>query len=184
VGHIFAPAPIIRVQFRAMKAITLLLLVALILTGCDHEDRIAKLEKQTKEMQSDKDRLADYDLQAKCAKDARAWFNENWSRDKDTQLLNFTNHYNKKKNKCFIEVEYHYQSNLAGPGGNSWTNDMSVWDVYENSKYANFSENHYMYFKPKISSNSEVITCDVSGKKCSSVAEFNSLSGQFMSDYP
>ena len=66
------------------------------LVGCDIPDRVSHLEKQTKEMQSEKDRMTDYDLQAKCSNDARAWFNENWSKDKDTILLDFTNHYNKK----------------------------------------------------------------------------------------
>jgi hypothetical protein len=115
----------------------------LLLSGCDHEDRIARLEKQgkeTKDAQSDKDRVADYDLQAKCSKDGQEWFNVNWagSRDKDTALLDYRNHYNKKENKCFVLVEYHYNSKLAGPGGTSWTNLMSLWDVYENSQYGDF----------------------------------------------
>jgi len=66
------------------------------LIGCDVQDRTNKLEKQVQELQaktSKQDAIAEYDLQAKCSKDARAWFNENWSRDKDTILLDFTNHY-------------------------------------------------------------------------------------------
>jgi hypothetical protein len=51
---------------------------------------------------------ADFDLQSKCARDARTWFNDTWSRGKDTILLDYTNHYNKKSNQCFILVEYHY----------------------------------------------------------------------------
>jgi hypothetical protein len=41
----------------------------------------------------------------------------NWagSRDKNTILLDFRNHYNKKENKCFGFVEWHYHSNFAGP---------------------------------------------------------------------
>jgi hypothetical protein len=170
---------------------TVVLVVALgallVLIGCDHEDRIARLEKETQEVktaQSDKNRVADYDLQAKCAKDARAWFNENWagSRDKDTVLLDFRDHYNKKENKCFVLVEYHYNSNLAGPRGTSWTNIMSLWDVYENSRYGDLSENHYTYFKPTITSNDEVITCMVLGRKCTTIAEFNNLTGKYMND--
>ena len=102
-------------------------MLVFLLVGCDIPDRVSHIEKQIKEMQSEKDRMTDYDLQAKCSKDARAWFNENWSRDKDTMLLDFTNHYNKKGNKCFIFIEYHYNSHFGAPGGNAWTNHMTLW---------------------------------------------------------
>jgi len=128
---------------------------------------------------------ADLDSRAKCSKDARTWFNENWagtSREKDTALLDFTNHYNKKSNKCFIFVEYHYNSNLAGPGGMSWTNHMSVWDVYENSKYGDFSEIHYTYWKPEVSTHNEVTTCEVYSQKCKTIDEFNGLARPYLND--
>lgn len=126
--------------------------------------------------------IVNYDLQAKCAKDARTWFGENWLPDKDTILLNYTDHYDAKLNKCFILVEYHYNSRLAGPGGDSWTNDMGLFDVYENAKYAQFNENHYTYMKPKSSTGDEVITCEVSGTQCKTGAEFNGLIRQYMDD--
>jgi hypothetical protein len=145
----------------------------LLLSACDIPDRVSKLEKETKEMQTERDRVSDYDLQAKCSKDARAWFNENWSRDKDTVLLDFTNHYNKKGNKCFILVEFHYNNNFVGPGGTGWTNHMSLWDIYENSKYGELVENHYTYFKPTVTTSNELVTCDMLGQKCKSMDEFN-----------
>jgi hypothetical protein len=87
-----------------------------LLAGCD-ADRIAKLEKENTELKAKVDRqeaAMNYDLQAKCSKDAHVWFNKNWSRDKNTILLDFTNHYNAKFNKCLILVEYHYNSQFAG----------------------------------------------------------------------
>src|ERR1700682_3437330 len=98
-----------------MSRFLLLLAAAVLLatTGCDNSDRIARLEKQNQELLAEVKKgqaSADYDLQAKCSRDARAWFNETWSRDRDTILLDFSNHYNKKENKCFIFVEYHYQN--------------------------------------------------------------------------
>lgn len=161
-----------------------LLACSFLVAGCD-ADRIAKLEKENadlKAMVEKQNAAAAYDLQAKCSKDARMWFNENWSSDKDTILLDFTNHYNVKQNKCFILVEYHYNSRLAGPGGDSWTNDMNLYDVYENSRYAQFDENHYTYWKPKYSTGDEVITCEVSGTQCKTGQEFNNLVGQYMND--
>ncbi len=156
----------------------------LFVAACD-TDRLAKLEKENADLKAKVEKqstVADYDLQAKCSKDARAWFNENWSGDKDTILLTFTNHYSSKLNRCFILVEYHYNSRLAGPGGESWTNAMSLTDVYENAKYAEFDENHYTYYKPQFSTHQEVITCVVQGKKCQAGAEFNNLVSPFMNN--
>lgn len=161
-----------------------LLACCFLVAGCD-ADRIAKLERENadlKAMVEKQNAATAYDLQAKCAKDARVWFNGNWPADKDTILLDFTDHYSAKLNKCFILVEYHYNSHLAGPGGDSWTNDMNLYDVYENSKYAEFGENHYSYSKPELRTGQEVITCDVSGTKCKTGAEFDDLVRPFMND--
>ena len=51
-----------------------------------------------------------------CARDAGTWFKDTWSRDKDTILLDYANHYNKKSNQRFILVEYHYHLDKNGPG--------------------------------------------------------------------
>src|SRR5271169_2599529 len=164
-----------------MRALSVSVLLFL-LVGCDIPERVSRLEKQTKEIQSEKDRVTDYDLQAKCSKDAKAWFNENWSRDKDTVLLDFSNHYNKSGNKCFIFIEYHYNSEVAVPGGNSWTNHMSLWNVYENIKYGEVDENHKTYYKPKFDSSDEVISCAMLNQKCKTIGEFNNLVKPYMSN--
>lgn len=164
---------------------TAFILATLLITGCDIPDRMTRLEKENAELKSqiEKDHaVRDFDLTAKCSKDARAWFNENWSRDKNTILLDFTNHYNVKLNKCFILVEFHYTSTNAGQNGDSWTNDMALTDVYENWKYADFTENHITTWKPKYNFNKEVITCDVQGQKCKTGDEFNNLVRPYMND--
>jgi hypothetical protein len=156
-------------------------MAVLLLGGCDSE-RISKLEKQNQELQSQvkKDRaVADYDLQAKCAGDSKVWFFENWSqRDKDTISLTYTNHYNKRLNKCFIMVEYHYST-----FGRSWTNSMSLWDVYENSKYGDIDVNHAVYLKPEFHTEESVASsCSVYGKACKTLDEFNSLVRPYLVD--
>src|SRR5229473_7196388 len=101
-----------RQSVAGMIQVKLALATCLLLAGCNHEERISKLEKQNQELQAEikKDRAAaEYDMQAKCAKDSKLWFNENWQGDKTTLLLSYTNHYNRSLNKCFIEVEYHYK---------------------------------------------------------------------------
>lgn len=154
-------------------------LVLMMTTGCDVDERLNRLEKGNGELKAEvqKNReVADYDLQAKCSKDAREWFNRNWSRDKDTVLLDFRNHYSKVKNKCFISVEYHYS---MGPGA-SWTNDIMLYDVYENVKYADYSESHYIDFKNP--ARDEVTNCEVQGQKCTTIGEFNDLTGPFLNN--
>jgi len=152
----------------------------LVTTGCDTEERISRLEKQTQELQAEvkKDRAAtDYDLQAKCSRDARAWFKENWQSDKDTLLLDYTNHYNKSLNKCFVVVEYHFSTPVS-----EWTNDMTLWDVYENSKYGNVAESHSNSGKPDYKDEDVVGTCTLLDKTCKTVAEFSNLVRPHMSD--
>jgi hypothetical protein len=162
-----------------------LCLIFLPMFGCN-DDKIAQLEKQNTELKAqlakEKDTTRDFDLQAKCSKDARIWFNQNWSRDKDTILLDFSNHYNAEHNKCFILTESHYNSHFANPGGNSWANDMTLTDVYENAKYAEFVENHVTDVKPTLNVANEVITCDVQGAKCKTGEEFDNLIRPYMNN--
>jgi hypothetical protein len=161
-----------------------LLACCVLLAGCDG-DRVAKLEKENADLKAKVEKqnpMVVYDLQAKCSKDARIWFNENWSRDKNTILLDFTNHYDARLNKCFILVEYHYKSDFAGPGGNSWTNDMSLTDVQQNAKLAYFAENHITNLKPQLNTHEEVISCNVLGKECKTADEFDNLFSHYMTD--
>lgn len=169
---------------KSLRVLYLFVLVAVVATGCDN-DRISKLEKENQELKAklDKNNVAqEYDLQSRCSKDARAWFNANWSRDKDTTLLDFTNHYNAKHNKCLIFVEWHYDSQYGNATLSSWTNHMTLTDVYENAKYANFSQNHIMLGKPDYKLTEPVITCDVEGTKCKTLDEFNNLLRPYMND--
>jgi hypothetical protein len=150
-----------------------------LIAGCDHSDRIAHLERQNAQLQeklTTQQTIAEYDLREKCSRDAKSWFKENWSRDKDTILLDYTDHYSKEQNKCFILVEYHYKFG----DGESWVNNMTLWDVQENSKYGFFSENHAIFTKPEYRSNNQVILCEVLGKECKTGEEFNRLISPYL----
>ncbi|HLJ15808.1 MAG TPA: hypothetical protein VKV15_15020 [Bryobacteraceae bacterium] len=153
--------------------------VLLTATGCG-QDRIAALEKQNQELKAQMEKshaTSDYDLQAKCASDARAWFNENWSPSKYTLFSNFTNHYNKTMNKCFIVVEVHLNYSEG-----EWLNHVSLWDVYENSRYADFSEDHIRHLTPTFTVEERVDTCELGERKCASLNEFNDLTRPYMSN--
>jgi hypothetical protein len=60
--------------------------------------------------------------------------------------------------------------------------DLDLYDVYENSKYAHFSEGHYTYIKPELSTREAVVSCEVLESKCKTVEEFNSLVSQYMNN--
>jgi outer membrane murein-binding lipoprotein Lpp len=157
----------------------------LMILGCDVPDRVSRLEKETQETKTEIEKIrtarsatADYDLQAKCSKDAKTFFTEGWRRDKDTVLLDYSNHYNKAQNKCFISVEYHFHSGTDG----SWTNDMSLWDVYENVKYGFFFETHEVVPKPEYHVVDSVGSCEFFDKKCKTIDEFNGFIGPYLNN--
>lgn len=156
-------------------------IILLLSLGCGDRERIDRLEKQNQELKDEVKKAqasTDYDMQVKCSRDAKAWFNDNWERDKGTLLLTYTNHYNKAQNKCFELVEYHYD--IAN--GASWVGDIMLWDVYENTRYGNVSVTHMVYYKPVVSSEESVGTCEVFGTKCSSVDDFNKLVQPYMNN--
>jgi len=97
--------------------------------------------------------------------------------DADTILLDYSNHYNKKENRCFILVQQHLKS-TGGVG--SWANNMNVWDVYENSKIADFSEGHLVGFNN--ATDNSLYTCEIYGSKCKSADEFENLIRPSMSN--
>jgi hypothetical protein len=149
------------------------------LPACDTQ-RVADLEKQNAELKAEvknRDSVADYDLQSKCARDAKVWFRENWAADKDTMLLDHTNHHNQSDNQCYVVVEHHFHETLYPA---NWENDIELWNVNENSKLASFLEEHYPASASIPDPASTVITCEFFGKKCENFQEFEKLTGPYM----
>jgi hypothetical protein len=164
-----------------MVRLPILSLIAtmLIVSGCDDPQRTARVEKENAELKAqlnEKNITRNYDLEARCSKDAKAWFHEHYQPDKDTLLLDFTNHYNLASNQCFVLVELHL--NTGGEG--SWVNNMSLWNVYENSRYGNFSEDHDI--DSKNGSTNHVFECEMLGSECTTINQFNGLAQTYMSN--
>ena len=105
-----------------------LIVTMLVVGACDDPQRAVRLEKENAELRTqlaqlnEKNLTRNYDLEARCSKDARVWFNQNYSRDKDTMLLDFSNHYHVPSNQCYIFVEYHWKQGT----GESWMNNISL----------------------------------------------------------
>jgi hypothetical protein len=165
-----------------VRIVLSVIIVSVVLMGCNREDRITQLEKRTQDLEEQikKDNVvSQYDLAEKCSRSAKEWFKENWQSDQDTALLDYTNHYNKTMNKCFISVEYHYNFSKNDP---SWMNDISLWDVNENSKYGDFSEEHRISFTPGSEPTTTVESCEVTGTKCKTLDEYNGLVESYLNN--
>jgi len=160
-----------------MKRIaSILCLVLTGIAGCD-ADRVAKLEKDNVELKArvDQQKAAlEYDLQAKCAKDAKEWFRDNYPPDKDTVTLIYIDHYNRKLNTCFIRAAFQFR---LFDGSTSW--HTTIWNVYENSQYADISENHD--FKNKEHPD-QVNSCEVQGQKCTNRQQFDQMTNSLLHD--
>lgn len=165
-----------------MKTWTGILLSCALLSGCNTE-RLAKLEKENAELREklkNQDIVQNYDFQSRCAKDAEAWFNRNWvnKTDRNTNALLYINHYNKKLNVCYARVYYRY---VESSDHSTWSN-TSIWNVYENSRAADFSENFDSKAYEDIADHTKVFDCNVQGEQCETQDEFDRRSAHLLSE--
>jgi hypothetical protein len=164
-------------------ALPILLAGILLAAGCDTSARISKLERENGEFKSQLAKVQaanNYDLQEKCARDGKEWLRDNWRNDKDTIFMTYNNHYNGANNACFMVVERHVKSIFGDDG--SWSNIIELWDVLENNKYASIQDDHLVHFKPQYSVGDDVVSCEVAGKKCASLDEFNKMTRPYLSN--
>lgn len=165
----------------------ILIAVVIVLGGCD-ASKISRLEKQNQELQSEtrKNQAAvDLDMQGRCARDSKQWFDEQWAHgDKDTLSLDYQNHYNKSLHKCFALVDYRSGKRPGGRHGQSVLIHKSLWNVYENNvRQAEFSSRYISYsVKTESKSQETIIDCRVDEKTCKSEDEFDNLVHPYMND--
>ena len=154
-------------------------------SGCDlnsdkirglekEKQEISKLEMENQELREKENELIEkmgqkpsYDTSAKCANDARKWFNAAWT-NKGAIFLNFSSHYNKVHDSCFALVENH----------SGWTDTASLWNVRENDKLAEVYDTHRP--NPDGSFREDFRSCSVAGPQCKTVAEFLRLIQPYM----
>jgi hypothetical protein len=108
----------------------------------------------------------DLESQAKCSKDAEAYFRREWPGGPGFSAQQ-TNHYNEAQNKCFVRIQR--DCFLVEATGTR----VMVFDVYENLQHAEYSE-------ALQSGGMTMISCEVAGKKCQNIDEFNALASPLM----
>ena len=161
-----------------VKAISLII-VSIFLVSCDSE-RVGHLEKQVKDLE-EKSKVhqssTELEMQARCAKDAKAWFTVNWAQQKETVFLDFTNHYNRSENRCYIRVEHH--TDYAPKVTSDWYNHIAIYNVYENDEVADLTLlNRIRVNEPD--TKSEMVSCNFQGVTCKSPDEFYAKTNPFM----
>jgi hypothetical protein len=165
-----------------MRTILGALALAITLSGCDFEKTKA-IEKENEELKAElkkRDAASQLDMQAKCSKDSKAFVNENYGGEKNTIMLNFTNHYNVAQNKCFVVIEWHYK---IAPGYEDWQNDEMLYNVYENDKIGEFNKmTTVMLVKGQYNSSEGHIRCKVDQTTCKTQEEFNNLIGPYLNN--
>lgn len=166
---------------------TTLIALAIVLGGCD-ASKISMLEKQNQELQSEirKNQAAvDLDMQRKCARDSKLWFDEQWGHgDKDILALDYQNHYNKSLNKCFAQVNYRSGTLPGGRHGQSVLIHKSLWNVHESdARLAEFRSRFISYYvKTESESEEKIVDCRVDEKTCKSEDAFDNLVHPYLND--
>ena len=114
----------------------------------------------------------EYELQERCSKRAEELFRKEFSNE--TVSNYYTNHYNRKLNKCFIlvtETSIHRDKETREKLGVSSTY-KTLLDINENKLYGSFWK----------LSKGVLMDCEVLGKHCNSENEWDSLVKPYMEE--
>jgi hypothetical protein len=137
-------------------------------------------KKITKEQSSlsEKKVKEDYKLQVQCGKQCKEYFDKeygngfiNWGSGEQL-TSNYTDHYNKKLNKCFIQItSIEVVKNIENKFKRIVT--KTLFDLNENNKYASFIQ---------FENDNEPVNCRILEEYCNSIKEWDSLVKPYMED--
>jgi hypothetical protein len=118
--------------------------------------------------------IEDYELQERCGKRAEERFQQAYGNGISnvkggTVKSDYTNHYNRKLNKCFIFVRGAFSGKKKQ---DNWVSKELV-DINENRNYGTFL---------KSTEDDRVKVCTASGKPCNSEDEWDSLVKPYMEE--
>lgn len=114
------------------------------------------------------------DLRERCSRDARDYYERGWNSPIPNYTTGYTNHYNKKLDRCFLLVTAHLQRI------DKWTNrpftsdDKILVDVFENREIGSFSQDSEHLPKP--------LYCGIGAVYCKSAEEWDALAKPYMEE--
>ena len=114
-----------------------------------------------------------YDLQERCGKFAAEVFAKEWGTgfsktDNGHTIADYRKHYNFRLNKCFyLELS----TTEPRSGDERPFSSSRLFDLYESTEIGTYQQ-----------LGDEVVSCDVQGKECQSVSEYQALIKPFMVD--
>jgi hypothetical protein len=118
------------------------------------------------------------ELQAQCGKWSQEYFNKEYSNgiinggDGERLISNYTNHYNKKLNKCFILItSTEFIRNMENKIESIRV--KTLFDLNENKEYGSLIQ---------FENNNKPINCRILEKYCNSEKEWNLLVKPYMED--
>jgi hypothetical protein len=108
-----------------------------------------------------------YEMQERCAKDARDWYKHWWEDPKDSGInmpSSYTNHFNAKLGRCFLVVD------ATVLRKNSISKMKTLIDVLENRELGALDDT---------SAAGLPIQCEVAGAHCASATEWDALANRY-----
>ena len=125
-------------------------------------------------------------LQEKCVEGAKKFYTESGRNEVGQQSFN-GHHYNKKLDKCFVEIGYNYgkeevkEWKEAFPKSRplivpSW--EVRLYDVFGDSTLTVFPSPFARYYRAQ----GKVIECHVGKKRCKSIEEYDALIKPYMEE--
>ena len=117
----------------------------------------------------------DYELQERCGKRAAELFEKYYGDGISSGMLsNYTCHYNKKLNKCFVLLKSTgYPKKEKGKRDLGYSTDKGLWDINENKQFGQFII---------LSKAPETMYCEVLEKKCRSENEWDAWVKPYMEE--
>jgi hypothetical protein len=150
-----------------------LIFFCLISVGCSNPyDTIREQKKKIDELVVKIDKC-NLESQEKCAQGAKQFFHDAGYDQKNT-LAGYVCHYNKKLNKCFIDIT----ATILNKNGAASTS-KSLYDAFEGKEYASF----FMYVR-KVEKYYEVkpSQCHMLDNNCTTEEEYNAFVKSYMEE--
>jgi hypothetical protein len=156
-----------------MRLTVMVLLVALL--GCEPK---SPAQSATQPAQS-LSQFQIYELSERCGKAAEADFKRDWGNGiQDTKtgqmMASYTNHYNSRRNKCFVlrTTNSYYLKGQSASGSRS----IVLYDINESKEFGSY------FARTENSVLGSPSDCNVEGKICTSTEEWEKLVKPFMED--